>query len=372
LKLHQPHLRKNATSYVQNNRRKKMKVLSSRKPGISLFFLGIFCLLFLLCGASMASSFPFRAIEVGDTVPPLTFEAVKDGTSLTVESLKGNPAVLVFWGADIDTKKERSLKTFAATEEMLPFFEERKIKVLLVNAQGDPKDVIQAVVGDLSAKVPSYMDESQKAYGELGIFVVPSVLLIDKDGKVAAGLGYSHDFEDRLKGEIEVLLGEKTKDQVESELRPEMKERSAEEKKTARHLNLALVMKKRGQIDSAIAELQSAIALDPNMAEAYGELGCLLIDKGKIEEAKKTLDKAYELDQEYLPTNICDARIMAEEGQVDDALDELKTLLFRNARNPELHYTIGTLLEKKEDYSEAAKEYRKAFELVNHEMELED
>jgi tetratricopeptide (TPR) repeat protein len=342
-----------------------------RKPVISLFFLGIFCLLFLLCGASMASSFPFRAIAVGDQVPSLSFENVKDGSAISVEKLKGNPAVLVFWGADIDTKKERSLKTFTAVEEILPFFEERNIKVLLVNAQGDTKDVIQGVIGGLSGRIPAYMDQSQKAYGDLGIFVVPSVLLIDKDGKVAAGLGYSHDFQERLQGEVEILLGKKTREEVEGELRPEMKERSAEEKKTVRHLNLALVMKKRGQLDSAIAELQNALAIDPNMAEAYGELGCLYLDKGKIEEAKNALDKAYDIDPEYLPANICDARVMAEEGQIDEALDELKVLLFRNARNPELHYAIGMLMEKKEMFPEAAKEYRKAFELVNHEVEME-
>jgi tetratricopeptide (TPR) repeat protein len=325
-----------------------------------------------LCGASQASSFPFRAIAIGDQVPSLTFESVSDGASVTVESLKGNPAVLVFWGADIATKKERSLKTFAATEEILPFLVENNIKVLLVNAQGDTKDVIQGVVGDSSGKIPAYMDESQKAYGDLGIFVVPSVLVIDKDGKVATGLGYSHDFGERLKGEVEIMLGKKTREEVETELRPEMKERSAEEKQTVRHLNLALVMKKRGQVDSAIAELKNAIAIDPNMAEAYGEIGCLYIDKGQIAEAKKALDKAYDLDQDYLPANICDARVMAVEGQVDEALDELKILLFRNARHPELHYTIGTLLEEKKMYPEAAKEYRKAFELVNHEVELED
>ena len=343
-----------------------------KKSGISLFILGIFCLLFVLCGASMASSFPFRSIAQGDPMPSLTFKGLADNAVLTVDSLKGNPVVFVFWGADIETKKERSLKTFTATEELLPYLQERNIKVFLVNAQGDTKDVVQGMTGDLNGKLPVYIDENQKAYGELGIFVVPSVLLMDKDGKVAAGLGYSHDFSDRLKGEVEVLLGEKKRDEVEAELRPEMSEKSAEEKKTTRHLNLALVMKQRGQLDSAITELQNAIAIDPNMVEALGELGCLYLDKGNVEEAKKYLDKAYDLDGEYLPANICDARVMAEEGQIDDALDELNTLLFRNARHPELHYVIGTLLEKKKMYEEAAKEYRKAFELVNHELEMED
>jgi tetratricopeptide (TPR) repeat protein len=342
------------------------------KPVISLFFLCIICLVFVLCGPGMASSFPFRAIAVGDPVPPLAFENVKDGSSVSLQELKGGPAVIVFWGSDIENKKERSLKTFEAVEEILPYLEERNIKVMLVNAQGDNRSVIEEVAGQAGGNMPVYMDDTGKAYGDLGIFVVPSVLLIDKNGKVAAGLGYSHDFQDRLKGEVAVMLGEKTREQMEAELRPEMKERSEEEKKTARHLNLALVMKKRGQIDSAIAELQNALAIDPELAEAHGELGCLYLDKGSLEEAKNALDRAYELDPDYLPANICDARVMAEEGQVDEALEELKMLLFRNARNPELHYAIGMLLEKKEKFSEAAAEYRKAFELVSRQVDMEN
>jgi tetratricopeptide (TPR) repeat protein len=336
-----------------------------------LFFIGIFCLLFFFCNVSIASSFPFRAVSIGDPVPSLTFQGITDGSAVTIESLKGNPVALVFWGADMDTKKTRSLKTFKATEEILPFLQERKVKVLLINAQGDSKEVMQEVVSELSGNMPVYMDQAQKAYGDLGIFVVPSVLLVDKDGKVAAGLGYSHDFTDRLKGEVAVMLGEKTRAEVEKELRPEMKEKSEEEKKSGRHLEMAMVMIKRGQVDSAISELQKAIAIKPDMVEAQAHLGCLYIDKGQLEEAKKALDKAYELDDGYLPANICDARIMAEEGQIDDALGDLKALMFRNARNAELHYTVGTLLEKQEKYAEAAKEYRKAFELVSKEVKSE-
>ena len=69
----------------------------------------------LFCGSGIASSFPFRVVAEGDTVPPLTFNALSDGSPLTVESLRGNPAAIIFWGADIDTKKERSIKTFEAT-----------------------------------------------------------------------------------------------------------------------------------------------------------------------------------------------------------------------------------------------------------------
>ena len=341
------------------------------KIRMHIFVVGIVSLVLFFCGSGIASSFPFRVVAPGDTLPPLSFTSVADNSAITVESLKGNPVALIFWGADIDTKKDRSLKAFAATEAILPFLDERKVKVLLVNAQGDSKDVIQSTVSDLSDKLPVYTNATQKAYADLGIFIVPSVMLVDKDGKIVSGLGYSHDFSERLKGEVQVMLGEKSREDMEKELRPEMVEKSTEEKQSVRHLNMAIVMMKRGQTDSAISELKKALEIDPKMGEAQGQLGCLYLDKGQLEDAKKALDASYEISPDYLPANICDARVTAEEGQVDDALADLKALMFRNARNPELHFTAGTLYEKQEKFTEAAAEYRKAFELVSKHVEFE-
>ncbi|GAB4339714.1 MAG: hypothetical protein Kow0089_12840 [Desulfobulbaceae bacterium] len=344
---------------------------SRLQGGMHIVLAAVAGILLLFSSTTNASSFPFRVVAPGDAVPPLTFTSLADGSSLSLESLKGGPVALLFWGADIETKKDRSIKAIEATEAILPFLEERKVKVVLVNAQGDSKEVMGSVTGGLSGKLPLYGDATQKAYGELGIFIVPSVLLVDKDGKVASGLGYSHDFSERLKGEVQVMLGEKTRAEMEKELRPEMVERSAEEKQTTRHLNMAAVMIKRGQTDSAISELQKALALDPQLGDAHGLLGCLYLDKGQLEEAKKELDASYEINPDFLPANICDARVRAEEGEIDDAVEDLKALMFRNARNPELHFTLGTLFERQEKYGEAAAEYRKAYELVSRHVEYE-
>jgi tetratricopeptide (TPR) repeat protein len=348
-----------------------MNVISGRKIKTSLLALSMMCFAMLFCGVSMSSSFPFRSISPGAALPALSFKNIKDNAMVSTDSLKGAPAALVFWGADMDNKKERSLKTLAVVEESLPFLEQRKVRVLLINAQGDSQEIIQGVVSQLQGKLPVYIDESQKAYSDLGIFVVPSVLLVDKEGKVVSGIGFSHDFSERLQGEVQVMLGEKTREAMEQGLRPEMKEKPVEEKQSRRHLDMALVMVKRGQTDSAIGELEKALALEPKMAEAQGQLGCLYLDKGQLPEAKAALDKAYQLNPDYLPATICDARVRAEEGQVDEAIGDLQALLFRNARNADLHYALGTLLEKQQKFTEAAKEYRKAYELVSREVELE-
>lgn len=337
----------------------------------NLFVIGLAGLFLFFCGAGMASSFPFRAISPGDPVPALSFSKIGGGPSVDLNSLKGSPVAIVFWGADIETKRERSLKTLRAMEEIMPFLEQRGVRVLPVNAQEDPMEVMLEVADSLGAGMPMYMDENGRAYSVLGIFVVPSILLVDREGKVAAGLGYSHDFRERVQGEIEIMLGEKTREQVERELRPEMKEKSAGEKQAGRHLNMAMVMVKRGQMESAINELKKALEIDPGLAEAHGRLGCLYLEQGRMEEAKAALDKSYAIDPDSIPANICDARIRAMEGEVEEAVGDLQALLFRNARNPELHFALGELYEKQGKFPEAAGAYRKAFELSARHVEFE-
>ena len=83
------------------------------------------------------------------------------------------------------------------------------------------------------------------------------------------------------------------------------------------------------------------------------------------------MDASYEINPDYLPANICDARVMAEEGNVEDAVGDLKALLFRNSRNPDLHFALGLLYEKQQKFTEAASEYRKAYELVSKHVEFE-
>ena len=270
----------------------------------------------------------------------------------------------MFFGADIPTKKERSVKALTALQKMAPFLEGKGVVVITVDVQGDDPDVIREVIAESALAFPVYIDAGRQAYGNLGIFVMPSIMLVAADGTVAAGMGYSHDLDQRLKGEIEVMVGEKTRAQVEEELRPEMVEKSEEEKGAHRHYNLAMTMVERGQPEVAMRELAKAIALAPEMGKAHVHLGCLELEDGQIEKARASLAKGTELEPEMLEGKICAAQLKAKDGELDEAIDDLNFMMLRNSRSPSLHYVLGTMLEAKDDKANALREYRKAYELL--------
>lgn len=342
--------------------------LGARK---SLCVFSIIAVIILFKGHGEANSFPFRAINIGDPLPPVTLTEYKTNQKISLNSFDDQILLVVFWGADIPTKRQRSVKALKVIKELQPFLKQRDFKVIYANVQGDGPGVIASVMEEAGIDQPVFIDENRKAYGSLGIFVMPAILVIDKQGHVAAGMGYTRELKKRLLGEIQIALGEKTREQFEAELRPEMVEKSDEEKDARRHFNMGMTMIKRGQPESAIREMKKAIENNPEMAKAYIQLGCLSFDEGKMDEAQKALNQGLDRDPDSLEGQICQARIKASRGEVEEALDDLRFLLMRNFRNPDLHFVMGSLYEKLGEAGQAADEFKKAYELLEKKMRLE-
>lgn len=324
----------------------------------------VLAVVLIFSGYGEANSFPFRSINVGEPLPAVTVKSLRGRQDEPLAGYKGKPLLLVFFGADIPSKKERSVKALQAVAKLADFLAGKGVAVLAVDAQGDEGALVAEVVALAGWSLPVYLDTDKQAYGNLGIFVMPSLLLVGADGRVAAGMGYSHDLGQRLKGEVEVMLGEKSRPQIEADLRPAMVEKSAEEKGAARHYGLGMTMLERGQPETAMAELAKALALDASLGKAHLHLGCLQLEAGKVAEAKGSLAKGVALEPEMLEGKICQARLKAAEGGVDEAIDDLGFLMLRHSRNETLRYVLGLLLEGKGDPAGAMREYRKAYELL--------
>lgn len=330
---------------------------------VIIFFVQSLFFTDFLGSSHAASAFPFRNVRIGGKLPSFEITSM-DGKEFSTYALKGHPAVFVFWGADIPVKEKRSIEALKAMEHLRPFLENKGIRMLSVDVQGDHQDVIEEVRTKAGSSLPVYLDPTREAYKTLGIFVMPSVLLVDNKGRIAAGMGYSHDLIPRLKGEVEVMLGEKTRKQVEEELNPKMVSKSPEETAALRHLNMGLVMARRGMADAAIEEIKKATELKKDMPQAYIELGCLYVESGKNKEGEKALERGLELAPDSVKGRICMAKAMAQGGDLDQAIGDITGLLFRNGNNPEIHYTLGCLYEKKGDFAMASREFKKAYELL--------
>jgi len=327
---------------------------------------------FVISETGRAESFPFRALEVDKPVPDVSLAGYKDGEGTSIKAHAGKPMLLVFWGGDLEAKKKRTVKVLKVVKELIPYLEEKGVSLLVVNVQNDSDAVVDEVMGAAELSIPLYVDSARTAYEQFGLFVLPSMLLIDTGGKASAGLGYSRDIVRRLRGEVDVVLGLKTREELIAELNPEMKEVPKEEKLARRHMNMGITMKHKGMVDSAVRELQQALELDPKLTEARVELGCLYVKQDKLDEAIKELETSLDEKSNLIQAEICLARVSAKMGETKEALADMQALLFRHGRNAELHFLIGSLQEQLGVIDEAAQEYKKAYKLLQEKSLLHE
>jgi len=325
----------------------------------------ILSILFFHVSALMAVAFPFREFDEGDPVPDVTLKPLDPGKqAVTFSGLKGKPFIAVFWGADLPEKIEHSAKILSEIESLSSFLGERNIERLSVNVQNDPSEAINEVISKSGSSIEVYMDENQKAYATLGIFVMPTVLLVDKNGNVTAGMGYSRDLIDRLRGAVEIMLGEKTPEQVAAELRPEMTELSEEDKSSSRHFGFGMVMLKRGQLDSAVREFSKAVEIKPSMSEAHLQLGCLYLGKNKLDLAEQSINKALEADPDSVSAKVCRAELLRLKGELDQAAKELQAVIDAQPDQYNAYYQLAQVFADQKKTKEAVDMYKKAYRAI--------
>ena len=337
-------------------------MLNRQRTAVTVIGIALLVLLFSRDG--LANSFAFRSISPGEPLPPLVLTAQDSGQPMTLTQDSSKNSLIVCWGADNKIKKKRVIEMMKIIQKLQAFLNNKKISQYIVNAGNDNPEIIHEVMATADLPLPVYLDLDLKAYGKLGIFVLPSILLVDPQGNIAAGMGYSRDLGKVLQGEIEIMLGEKDRAQFEQELHPVVAEKSVEEKTAKRHLHLGQTMAKRGQPESAIKELKKAIELAPDMADAHIQLGCLYTDANQISLAKEALAKGLAITPDSLDGQVCQARITAREGDIATAIDDLLFLRLRNQRDYNLHYVTATLLVQQGKFEEAAKEYDSAYNLL--------
>ncbi|KAG8194872.1 hypothetical protein JTE90_029163 [Oedothorax gibbosus] len=164
------------------------------------------------------------------------------------------------------------------------------------------------------------------------------------------------------------------------------------------HYNFANLQKDLGNIDTAVEHYRMALSLWPNHASAHNNLGTLLSDikeaeqhfklallinshhpralfnlaclyskQGRTPIAQELLQRAIELDTEFIEAYSSLATIHAEGGRLEDAEGLHLKALAMDPNNADSFNNYGTFLQKTGRVEEAIQQYRQAMRLQpNH------
>ena len=165
---------------------------------------------FILAAPSQA----LRNVNVGDPVPPFSVKTV-DGKTVDNVAYQGKVLLLVF----VRPQQSSSEQVLETAKAILNDNRDAKLSVLaLVTSRQSPEE-LAAFGKEHDLPFPVARDENRKLYGDLGVLVAPTTLLIDQEGILRYEQAHAPPgYDIHLRLHTDLLLGKLNQEQFESRL----------------------------------------------------------------------------------------------------------------------------------------------------------
>jgi protein O-mannosyl-transferase len=133
------------------------------------------------------------------------------------------------------------------------------------------------------------------------------------------------------------------------------------------HTNLGVLLVNHGRTEEAIAHYRKALELNPDYADVHNNLAILLVERGRIDEAMAHYRKALKLDPDHTKAYNNIGVLLKGMGRTDEAMAYFQKVVEIDPEDGDVYYNIGGLLEDMGRTDEALVQYRKSLGLnPNH------
>lgn len=129
------------------------------------------------------------------------------------------------------------------------------------------------------------------------------------------------------------------------------------------HYNYAALLAARGSLAGAEEHYRAALKLRLDYVDAHQALANLLAGRGEINEALALYRETLRLRPEYADARVNYAILLERVGQVEKAMEQYREALRLRPEDPVAHYNFALLLEGCDDVAAAEREYREAVRL---------
>ena len=127
--------------------------------------------------------------------------------------------------------------------------------------------------------------------------------------------------------------------------------------------NLGCVLTDKGEYPEAERDIQKAIALEPEDFRPHYDFGVLLEKEGRRDDAMAAYGEALRLEPSHAKSNFSLARLLADAGRDPEAVARYRAGLAADPAHADLRNSLGMLLARQGRDEEAAAEYREALRL---------
>jgi protein O-mannosyl-transferase len=131
------------------------------------------------------------------------------------------------------------------------------------------------------------------------------------------------------------------------------------------HNNLGAILRQSGRSEEAIGHFEEALRIKPDFAEAHYNLGVTLARLNRFPEAIRHYEQALRLTPDFAQAHYNLGLALAESGRVPEAMKHLEQAVQLKPDYAEAYFNLGLMLDSQGRTREASEDYRKALDLAN-------
>ncbi len=317
----------------------------------------ILFLVFLLLFAPMSNAI---SIPIGASAPDFSLSNTDEDT-ISISNFKDKNLILLFWR----TGQKRSAMALKDTDDILQKYGEKDVSAICIIQRSDDQVEAAKMIKDNEITCPLLVDSDRNAYGDYGVRVFPTTVLVNKDGAIAYDIpSHPLTYKIKLDGYIRRMLGEINDEELENIMSPQKEKKDAATLEAMRLHNLAMKFVKMRMFDQAVSTAVKSVEAKPDLIEPITLLGFLYLETDEAEKALETFNKAVELAPESndIKTGLGGALILNKE--YDRAIEILEGATVANPYAQMTYYELGKAYELKGDQDKSIAMYKKAIEKI--------
>lgn len=315
----------------------------------------------LLIGLSAAAAAQEHAdLKRGDAAPSFRLRTI-GGETVELSSLRGDAVVLLFAEPE-HTRVELAIEDISRVLADASLADQPVKWVIALSQTSDPEalDLDQGI-----APLPIITrDEKRATFGAFGVFVLPSLAVLDRQGRVAlVKPGWNSRAPDRVRAALRYALGHISERQFDQllELEPAAPPTESEQK-AQRLLQLADRLVGRGMTAMAESQYGDVLELEPDLVAARVGLGQLMLADGRPEAAREHFEHALAVDTGSSRAAIGLAECLLESDALatDQAEVLTRRVLAREPNSARAHFLQGLIHERRGEGEPALRAYKRA------------
>jgi tetratricopeptide (TPR) repeat protein len=136
--------------------------------------------------------------------------------------------------------------------------------------------------------------------------------------------------------------------------------------------NLGMVLDQQGRLEEAVTEFREALRINPDYAKCHFNLGNALYQQGHAEEAMGEYRAASRINPAVADPHGNLGLVLSRQGRAEEAIAEFREALRLNPADGRVHFNLGMALLREGQMEAAMAEMEKALELLPGDPSIEN